>query len=209
MNRPEALATDRMMMRRCIALSGASGRQGEYPYAAVICRNGEFVCESINRVAGERDVTCHAEVVAISEAQRIVGHPSLDDCTIYTNAEPCAFCCYAIRESRIGRVVYGLRSPVMGGHSRWNILADDTLSDTMPEVFAPPPEIITGYLQDEAEEILRSWNPLAWRFIKARGLFVAHASGELVAPLTIRRRGMRERFMIFFRWAVSDRFGRI
>src|SRR5262245_13637845 len=99
MNRPEALATDRMMMRRCIELSAASGRQGEYPYAAVICRNGEFICESINRVAGERDVTCHAEAVAISQAQRVVGHPSLDDCTIYTNAEPCAFCCYAIRES--------------------------------------------------------------------------------------------------------------
>jgi tRNA(Arg) A34 adenosine deaminase TadA len=30
---------------------------------------------------------------------------------IYVSAEPCVYCCYAIRESRIGRVVYGLHSP--------------------------------------------------------------------------------------------------
>lgn len=117
-NRPIIEVTDKGMMRRCIALSKTSGDQGEYPYAAVICRNGEFVCELINWVTHDRDVTRHAEVVAVSEAQRVLGTTSLDDCTIYVNAEPCAFCCYAIRESQIGKVVYGMRSPVMGGHPR-------------------------------------------------------------------------------------------
>ena len=210
MNRPEGLATDRSMMRRCIALSGSSGRQGEYPYAAVICRNGEFVCDSINRVASDRDVTRHAEVVAICDAQKILGSTSLDDCTLYTNAEPCAFCCYAIRESRIGRVVYGMRSPVMGGHSRWNILADDGLSNAMPEVFAPPPEIVAGYLRDEAADVLKAWNPLVWRFIKARGLLAVDADHERAGlPDTFRRRRMWERVMIVFRRTVADRFGRM
>ena len=31
------------------------------------------------------------------------GTVSLDDCRIYVSAEPCAYCCYAIRESRFGR----------------------------------------------------------------------------------------------------------
>lgn len=34
----------------------------------------------------------------------------------------------------MARVVYSLRSPVMGGHSRWNILGDDYLSVAIPEV---------------------------------------------------------------------------
>jgi tRNA(adenine34) deaminase len=209
LNRPEALATDRLMMRRCIELSAASGQQGEYPYAAVIVRNGEFVCESTNRVAAERDVTRHAEIVAIQEAQRVLGITSLDDCTLYSNAEPCAFCSYAIRESRIGRVVYGMRSPVMGGHSRYGILDDHGLSNAMPEVFAPPPEIVVGYLHDEVEDTFRSWNPIIWQFIKARGLFVAAPEADQSAdPPQPRRRGLWERLMVVFRRDVVDRFGR-
>ena len=69
-------------------------------------------------------MTRHAEVVAISAAQKALGTVSLDDCTIYVSAEPCAYCCYAIRESRIGRVVYGLTSPHMGGVSKWPVLTD-------------------------------------------------------------------------------------
>jgi tRNA(adenine34) deaminase len=210
MNRPKVEATDKGMMRRCIALSKTSGDQGEYPYAAVICRNGEFVCESTNRVTQDRDVTRHAEVVAVSEAQKVLGTTSLDDCTIYVNAEPCAFCCYAIRESRIGKVVYGMRSPVMGGHSRWNILADNGLSDAMPEVFASPPEIVAEYMCDEAKEVLQSWHPLIWNFITARGLFVAcpaEDSGPRAQNIP-HRRGMLERLMAVFRKTVIDRIGR-
>ena len=115
---------DRLMMAHCIDLSKSSGKVGEYPYAAVICRDGVIVAESINRVTHDGDVTRHAEVAAISQAQKTLGTVSLEDCEIYANAEPCVFCCYAIRESRIRRVVYGLSSPHMGGVSKWNVLGD-------------------------------------------------------------------------------------
>src|SRR5688572_18410542 len=114
--------TDRRLMVQCIELSRASGDAGEYPYAAVISLDGRAIAESINRVKQDRDVTRHAEVCAIQVAQRTLGSVSLDDCTIYVNAEPCAYCCYAIRESRIGRVMFGLKSPHMGGLSKWNVL---------------------------------------------------------------------------------------
>ena len=208
MNRPDTEATDVAMMRRCLALSKTSGDLGEYPYAAIICRNGEFVCESINRVTRDRDVTRHAEVVALSEAQKALRQTSLDDCTIYVNAEPCAYCSYAIRETRIGRVVYALKSPVMGGRSRWNILADRRLSDTMPEVFALPPEIVAGYMEKEAEEVFATWNPLIWQFIKSRGLFVAHPAKEKIQGAHARRNGIGERIVNAFRRIVIDRIGR-
>jgi tRNA(Arg) A34 adenosine deaminase TadA len=41
---------DRRMMMRAIALSKESGAAGEYPYGVLICRAGEVVAESINRV---------------------------------------------------------------------------------------------------------------------------------------------------------------
>jgi tRNA(adenine34) deaminase len=149
MTRHESEASDMTMMRRCVALAQSAGSMGEYPFAAVIGRRGEFICESINMVRNEGDVTRHAEMVAISSAQKKLRSTSLDECTIYSTIEPCAMCSYAIRESRIARVMFGLRSPVMGGNSRWDILTDAGLSSTLPEVFAPPPDVLPGCLHRE------------------------------------------------------------
>ncbi len=198
---------DRQMMLHCIDLSKASGNAGEYPYAAVICRGGAIVAESINRVTHDRDVTRHAEVVAISQAQKTLGTVSLDDCEIYMNAEPCAFCSYAIRESRIRRVVYGLSSPHMGGLSKWNILDDTDISTAMPEVFAPPPEIVSGYMAEEAEQALIKWNPLIAEIIKKRGLFGA-APRIITDVLQFRPFSIRNRVLRFLRRNVFDYFGR-
>jgi len=166
---------DLHMMQRCIVLAESAGNKGEYPFAAVIASNGAFLCESGNRVKRDHNVNSHAEIIAISKAQLIRG-VNLSDCTIYSTVEPCAQCSYAIREARIGKVVYGLRSPLMGGHSRWNILLDTNLSTVVPEVFLPPPEIVPGFLQDEVEAVFNRWNPLIWQVIKARRVFVADAA---------------------------------
>lgn len=197
---------DRTMMQRCIALSVESGEQGEYPYGVVICRDGQVVTESTNRVAQERDVTRHAEVVAISAAQKALATVSLDDCTIYVSAEPCAYCCYAIRESRIGRVIYGLYSPHMGGVSKWPVLTDEDISDAMPDVFAAPPEIVAGFMAHDAEEALLKWNPIVAGVIKARRLFVV--GPQVPVRATRARKPLSERVMGFLRRTVFDRFGR-
>jgi len=202
-----ANSSDAEMMRRAIALAVRSGEEGEYPYGVVIARDGAVVAESINRVARERDVTRHAEVVAIIAAQNALDTVSLDDCTIYVSAEPCAFCCYAIRESRIGRVVYGLTSPHMGGVSKWPVLTDRDISERMPEVFAAPPEIIAGFMAQNAEAALLEASPVIARALKARGLFVAPEAQVHVAGST-RSPTLRERIMRVLRRAVFDRFGR-
>jgi len=203
-------ALDREMMTRCIAVAVRSGQEGEYPYGVVICRGGTIVAESTNRVAHEHDVTRHAEVVAISQAQKALRKVSLDDCMIYVSAEPCVYCCYAIRESRISRVVYALRSPHMGGVSKWRVLTDEDLSDTMPEVFDPPPTIIAGFMAHEVEQALLKWNPLVWGVVMKRGLFVVGPIETVRAPEpdTDQSRNLMRRLLAFLRPIVFDRFGR-
>jgi tRNA(adenine34) deaminase len=197
-------AVDRLMMGHCIGLSTASGKAGEYPYAAVVCRDGMIVAQSINMVTHDGDVTRHSEVVAISQAQKALGTVSLEDCEIYTNAEPCALCSYAIRETRIRRVVFGLSSPHMGGVSKWNILVDTDICSAMPEVFAPPPEVISGYMAEEAEQALIEWNPLIAGIIRRRGLF---GTAPRVLKIT-QPTGLRGRVLRFLRRNVFDYFGR-
>src|SRR5215470_10936640 len=202
-------AMDRRMMTHAIALATQSGKAGEYPYGAVVCRDGAIVAESINRVAHDRDVTRHAEVVAISLAQKTLRSVSLDDCEMYVNAEPCAFCCYAIRESRIRRVLFGLSSPHMGGVSRWNVLADTVLSSVMPDVFAPPPEIVAGFMAQEAERALTEWNPLIAEVIKRRGLFGATSRviAERVQNRPVSLLWLRQQVLRFLRRNFFDHFG--
>ena len=161
-------------------------------------------------MARDCDVTRHAEIVAMAEAQRKLGDTDLSDCTLYSNVEPCALCSYAIREARLARVVFALRSPVMGGFSRWNILNDRDLSTTMPQVFEPPPEVVAGVLAKEADSALRQIAPVVWAFIRANGLL-------LVEPQDAVRQvnGRVYRFGALMRWltramrlTISDRFGR-
>ena len=132
-------AIDLRMMQRCIELSRIAARLGEMPFAALISKDGKIVAEATNRVARDADVTRHAELMAVSQAQKVLGTSNLEDCTIYSNVEPCAMCSFPIRESRIRKVVFAIRSPLMGGFSRFNVLRDGEMSDIMPEFFGEVP----------------------------------------------------------------------
>jgi len=76
-------------MERCIALSRTAGEQGEFPFACVICSDERVVAEPVNR-GRDQDITRHAEMVAISAAQRELSRIRLR--TLYPNVEPCAMC---------------------------------------------------------------------------------------------------------------------
>ena len=139
--------------------------------AALVCDGGEVVVETTNQVAQLGDVTRHAELVAVSEAQKVLGRKDLSGCTLYSNVEPCPMCSFPIRETRISRVVFAISSPMMGGLSKWNVLRDRELAQSMPEAFGPVPEVVVGLLRREAEQVWRQWNPLIWAVIRRRGCF--------------------------------------
>jgi tRNA(adenine34) deaminase len=180
MHRPPAdhSELDRAMMERCIALSAKAAELGELPFAAVIAESERVIAETTNRVNQNSDITQHAELLAISEAQKARGRKNLSGCTLYSNVEPCVMCAFPMREARISRVVYAISSPMMGGFSRWNVLRDLQISETMPEAFGPVPEVIAGLLQRRAESVWRRWNPIAWAVIKHRGCFGPAAATE-------------------------------
>ncbi len=163
-------ATDNAMMARCVELSRAAAAAGEYPFGAVIALDGEVVAEATNRTIRDGDITRHAEIIALLQAQKLIGRDGLRRCTLYSDVEPCAMCAYCIREAWVGRVVYALGSPVMGGFSKWNILRDPDISDRIPQVFGPVPEVVSGVLLREVRQAWQEWNPVAWEMIKLRGL---------------------------------------
>ena len=89
--------------------------------------------------------------------------------------------------------------------SKWHVLDDEDLSRSIPEVFAPPPEIVSGFIAADAEEAIREWSPIAARVLKRRHLFRA------ASAVDVRRRdeaGLGERLMSALRRLFFDRFGR-
>ena len=81
-------------------------------------------------------------------------------------------CSWPIRETGMSRVVFASGSPLMGGFSRWNVLGDATVCKVLPEIFRNSPEVISGLLVREAEQVWREWSLLIWTILKWRGCFV-------------------------------------
>lgn len=94
------------LMRRAIALSEESVKNGGGPFGAVIARNGEIVAEASNRVTLDHDPTAHAEVSAIRLAAQRLGTFNLSGCDIYTSCEPCPMCLGAIYWARLDNIYY-------------------------------------------------------------------------------------------------------
>lgn len=69
-------------------------------------KNGEIIGRGNNRVAASNDPTAHAEIVAIREACRHLGHFQLEDCILYTSCEPCPMCLGAIYWARPKKIFY-------------------------------------------------------------------------------------------------------
>ena len=94
------------LMRRAIALSEESVRQGGGPFGAVIARNGVVIAEAANRVTLDNDPTAHAEVNCIRQAALKLGTFDLSGCEIYTSCEPCPMCLGAIYWAHLDRIFY-------------------------------------------------------------------------------------------------------
>src|SRR5437899_1953301 len=72
MSRPEAYLQDLRLMERCLEVAQLGAKKGELPFGALVVSRGEVIAEATNRVLSESDVTRHAELVVLSEAQKIL-----------------------------------------------------------------------------------------------------------------------------------------
>jgi tRNA(Arg) A34 adenosine deaminase TadA len=101
----EAPATEEDIAFMRIALEEAA--LGDYPFGAVIVRDGEVLARGRNLGKQERDPTAHGEMVAIRRFLAAHGPERLKGTTLYTSGESCAMCMGAIVWCGIARVVYG------------------------------------------------------------------------------------------------------
>lgn len=112
--RDPVTALDRMRMVIELARLNVDNRTGG-PFAAAVfdIENAKLISVGVNLVVQQNCSMAHAEMVAISLAQQVVGHHSLANLgrktELVTSVEPCAMCLGAIPWSGVYRVVCGAR----------------------------------------------------------------------------------------------------
>ena len=81
-------------------------RPGDFPFGAVIVRDGEVMSTGRNLGKTNNDPTAHAEMVAIRRFVAVRPADELKGTTLYASGEPCPMCMGAIIWCGIGRVVF-------------------------------------------------------------------------------------------------------
>lgn len=110
----DTLFTDEYFMRKALDEAAAALEEDEIPIGAVVVHNQKIIGKGHNQTERLRDVTAHAEMVAITAASSHLDSKFLEECTLYVTVEPCCMCAGAVKWARLGRVVYGASEPKFG-----------------------------------------------------------------------------------------------
>lgn len=79
----------------------------EIPVGAFVVKGDKVIVKALNTKEKDNDVTHHAEILAIKEAEKVLNNWRLDDCEMYVTLEPCPMCAWAIISSRIKNIYFG------------------------------------------------------------------------------------------------------
>src|SRR5215813_4152466 len=123
------LQSDHYFMGEALRQAARAYQAEEVPVGAVIVRAGRIIARACNQGELLKDATAHAEMLALTQAEDVVGDWRLTDCTLYVTKEPCPMCAGAIVHTRLARVAFGASDPKGGAAgSALNLLQFPTLN---------------------------------------------------------------------------------
>jgi tRNA(adenine34) deaminase len=144
--------SDEHFMRQALQQAQLAYEEGEIPVGAVVVCQNQIIARAHNQTELLRDVTAHAEVLAITAAANYLNSKYLNDCTMYITLEPCVMCAGALFWSQLGRLVYGAPDEKRG-FMRYG-----------KSLLHPKTQVEFGVLQDECSLPLKAF------FRQKRGL---------------------------------------
>src|SRR5580704_16032917 len=144
------LQSDQYFMGEALRQAARAYEAEEVPIGAVVVRNGRIIARAFNQVELLKDATAHAEMLALTQAEEVMGDWRLTDCTLYVTKEPCPMCAGAIVHVRLARVVFGAADPKGGAAGgALNLLQFPSLNHRC--------EITAGLRLEECRALLQSF----------------------------------------------------
>jgi tRNA(Arg) A34 adenosine deaminase TadA len=149
----------------------AEGTGGPFAAAVLEQDSGRLLALGVNLVTAEQLSVLHAEIVALSLAQRRIGGfdlgaPGLPAHQLVTSTEPCAMCFGAIPWSGVRHVVTGARD---GDARAIGFDEGPKPADWVGALEARGIGVTTDVLRDEAREVLLAYREGGGEIYNARG----------------------------------------
>lgn len=141
-------AADVTFMRMAIE----EARRADFPFGAVIVRDGAVIARGRNRGRTNRDPTAHGEMDAIRKCIAAHGPAALRGSMLYTSGEPCAMCMGAILWCHVGRLVFAASATQLATKIDQIMVSSADIAAKAP--FAPI-AITGGVLADEAMALFK------------------------------------------------------
>ncbi|MDD2490154.1 MAG: nucleoside deaminase [Bacilli bacterium] len=132
---------EKKFMKEAMKQAIKACNRGEIPVGAVIVKDGKVIARGYNKKEKTKDVTKHAEIIAIQKACKKNNDWRLSGCSLYVTLEPCLMCMGALLEARIDKLVFGAVSE--------NKNSEKANNKSL--------EIIGGVLEKENSEILKKF----------------------------------------------------
>src|ERR1700759_798903 len=124
----------RFYLEKCLELAKQAAKQGESPVGSLLVKDGMVIGEAYEKSKQLKDISRHAEMLAILNALRHTN--DLSRSILYSNVEPCILCSYAIRHHKIRTVVFMKYAGELGGtNPQFNLLTSDSFRS-----WGPPPQ---------------------------------------------------------------------
>ena len=134
-----------------INLSKKALKKSEVPIAALIIdENGKIISKAYNTRNIKQQTINHAEILAITKANKKLKSWRLNKCTLYVTIEPCDMCKSVIKESRIQNLYYLL--PILPEKNQYNKTIFNKLKD-MSEKEDKYQEIINKFWKNKRKMI--------------------------------------------------------
>jgi tRNA(adenine34) deaminase len=144
------LQSDHYFMGEALRQAARAFEAEEVPVGAVVVRAGRIIARAYNQVELLNDATAHAEMLALTQAEAVVGDWRLNQCTLYVTKEPCPMCAGALVHVRVARVVFGVGDPKAGA-------AGGVLNLLQFPSFNHRCEITCGVREPECRSLLQSF----------------------------------------------------
>ncbi len=142
----EVSADDERFMRLALDEAG----KGDFPFGAVIVREGRVIARGRNLGKTDGDPTAHGEIVAIRRCLAEHGRAAVEGSTLYTSGEPCAMCMGAILWCHMGRLVFAASIQQLATKINQIMISSADIAAKAPFV---PITITGGVLADEAMQL--------------------------------------------------------
>lgn len=136
--------TDIYYMQQALKEARYAFDEGEIPIGAVVVCNDSIIARAHNLTERLKDVTAHAEIMAITSAANYLGGKYLTDCTLYVTLEPCVMCAGALSWAQIGRIVFGAADEKRGFSRIGGILH-------------PKTDVVGGVMSGEYKELIQNF----------------------------------------------------